>query len=80
MLIFIWLAAIIGIILNAIDIKKYKVFSMICYLAMGWCIVFKINLLPILLSKLGLIMLVAGGIAFTIGACLYIIGKKHKYS
>lgn len=79
MLIFIWCAAAIGIVLNSIDLKKYKVFSMICYLAMGWCVLFKVYLLPILLSRLGLIMLVAGGIAFTIGALLYIIGKKHKY-
>ena len=79
MFIFIWAAAIIGIVLNSIDLKRYKVFSMICYLAMGWCILVKANLLPLLLSKLGLIMLVAGGIAFTIGALLYIIGKKHKY-
>ena len=35
----IWGAAILGIILNAIDLKRYKVFSMICYLAMGWCII-----------------------------------------
>ena len=79
MLIFIWSAAIIGIVLNAIDLKKYKVFSMICYLAMGWCILLKIQLLPLLLSKIGLIFLVAGGIVFTIGAILYGIGKKHKY-
>ena len=79
MFIFIWMAAIIGIVLNSIDLKRYKVFSMICYLAMGWCILVKANLLPLLLSKLGLIMLVAGGIAFTIGALLYIIGKKHIY-
>ena len=78
MLIFIWSAAIIGIVLNAIDLKKYKVFSMICYLAMGWCILLKIQLLPLLLSKIGLIFLVAGGIVFTIGAILYGIGKKHK--
>ena len=79
MFIFIWMAAIIGIVLNSIDIKRYKVFSMICYLAMGWCILVKVYLLPLLLSKMGLIMLVSGGIAFTIGAMLYIIGKKHKY-
>ena len=46
----IWFMAILGIILNSIDIKKFKVFSMICYLVMGWCIIFKINLLPSLLG------------------------------
>ncbi len=46
----IWFMAILGIILNSIDIKKFKIFSMICYLVMGWCIIFKINLLPSLLG------------------------------
>lgn len=76
---FIWAMAIIGIILNAIDLKRYKVFSMICYIGMGWAIIFKANLLPMLLGRNGVILLVTGGIAYTIGAILYGIGRKHKY-
>ena len=76
----IWAIAILGIVLNSIDIKKFKIFSMICYLIMGWCIVVKINLLPQLLGKNGFILLLAGGIAYTIGAVLYGIGKKKKYA
>ena len=75
----IWAVAILGITLNSIDIKRYKKFSMICYLIMGWCIVVKINLLPQLLGKTGFILLLAGGIAYTVGAILYGLGKKHKY-
>ena len=75
----IWAVAILGIVLNSIDIKKFKVFSMICYLLMGWCIVFKIGLLPQLLGTAGFVLLLAGGIAYTVGAVLYGIGKKHKY-
>lgn len=75
----IWVFAILGIVLNAIDIKKFKVFSMICYLAMGWCIILKVNLLPSALGMSGFILLVAGGVAYTIGAILYGVGKKHKY-
>lgn len=75
----IWSMAILGIVLNAIDLKKYKVFSMICYLLMGWIIIFKANLLPMLLGTNGLILLISGGIAYTIGAVLYGVGKKHKY-
>ncbi len=75
----IWAFAILGITLNAIDLKKYKVFSMICYLAMGWCIIIKVNLLPSLLGMPGFVLLVAGGIIYTIGAILYGVGKKHKY-
>lgn len=76
----IWGLAILGIVLNSIDIKKYKVFSMICYLAMGWCIIIKANLLPQLLGMEGLILLLAGGIAYTIGAIVYGLGKKHRYA
>lgn len=75
----VWGVAIIGIILNSIDIKKYKVLSMICYLAMGWCILVKINLLPKLLGNVGFWLLLSGGIIYSLGAILYGVGKKKKY-
>lgn len=75
----IWFVAILGIILNSIDIKKFRVFSMICYLVMGWCIVFRINLLPELLGTAGFVLLLLGGLSYTLGAILYGLGKKHKY-
>lgn len=76
----IWGFSALGITLNAIDLKKYRVFSMICYLVMGWCIIIKINILPKLLGINGVILLVAGGIIYTIGAIFYGLGKKYKYT
>ncbi len=75
----IWGMAILGIILNAIDLKQFKIFSMICYLTMGWCIIFKINLVIGKLGWEGFTLLLAGGIIYTIGAVLYGVGKKKKY-
>ncbi len=75
----IWALAIIGIVLNSIDLKKFKAFSMICYLLMGWCIIFRVDLLIKSVDTAGIILLVAGGIAYTVGAILYGVGKKHKY-
>ena len=75
----IWFLAILGIVLNSIDIKKYRVFSMICYLAMGWCIIIKASLLPQILGNTGLILLVSGGVVYTVGAIFYGLGKKCKY-
>ena len=75
----IWGFAILGIVLNSIDLKKYKIFSMICYLVMGWCIIVKVNVLPQLLGMTGFWLLIIGGIVYTIGAILYGVGKKHKY-
>lgn len=71
--------AVLGIVLNAIDLKKYKTFSLICYLVMGWCIIYRIHLLPALLGIGGFILLLLGGILYTIGAILYGIGKKKKW-
>ena len=75
----IWILAIIGIVLNSIDLKKFRIFSMICYLLMGWCIIFRVDLLIKSLEPTGIVLLVLGGISYTIGAILYGIGKKHKY-
>lgn len=75
----IWSLAIIGIALNSIDLKKYKVFSMICYLVMGWCIIFKINVVIEALGITAFSLLLAGGLIYTIGAIFYGVGKKHKW-
>ena len=75
----VWGLAILGIVLNSIDIKRYKVFSMICYLAMGWCIIFRIDIVFKALGLVGFLLLLLGGIFYTIGAILYGVGKKLKW-
>ena len=75
----IWLVAILGITLNAIDLHKFKVFSMICYLGMGWCILFTASDLIIMIGKPATLLLVFGGISYTLGALLYMGGHKFKY-
>ncbi|MNS84427.1 hemolysin-III related [compost metagenome] len=75
----IWLIAVLGVVFNAINLDKYKNISVILYVLMGWCIVFKINLLPMLLGVQGFVLLLLGGIIYTVGAILYVIGKKRKY-
>jgi len=74
----IWAMAALGVTLTAIDLKKYSKFSMICYLGMGWCIVFTAPLLPKILGVGGVVFLLAGGISYTVGAVLYAVGKKKK--
>ena len=52
---------------------------MICYLGMGWCIIFKINWVIEKLGVTGFSLLLLGGIIYTIGAIIYGLGKKKKY-
>ena len=75
----VWGLAILGIVLNSIDLKKYKVFSMICYLVMGWCIIAKINVVIQALGVSGFTLLLLGGIVYTLGAIFYAVGKKRKW-
>jgi hemolysin III len=75
----VWGFAALGIVLNAIDLKNYSKFSMVCYLGMGWCIIIAAKVMFEAVSLTGIFYLLAGGIAYTIGAILYGIGVKHKY-
>ena len=79
MLAIVWIFAILGIVLNAIDLKQFRVFSMICYIAMGWCIIFRIDLVIKSLGMTGFILILLGGIIYTLGTILYGIGRKVKY-
>lgn len=75
----IWAVAALGITLNSIDIKAYKKFSAVCYLVMGWCIVFAWKPTVVALGRGGIILLLAGGVSYTIGALFYYFLKKKKY-
>lgn len=75
----IWAVAIMGITLNAISVKKYAVLSMICYIAMGWVIVFVFPALIKMVPRDCIRLLFWGGIAYTLGAVLYGLGKRGRY-
>ena len=76
-----WGLAVLGITFNAINMrwKAVKVLSMIAYVVMGWMIIFSYNSISTLLAKTGLILLITGGISYTIGAIFCGLGTKKKY-
>lgn len=75
----VWGMAIFGIVLNSISLERFKVLSMVCYLAMGWSIILTFKPLMTVLNGPGLYLLIWGGLAYTVGAVLYGIGAKVKY-
>lgn len=74
-----WTLALIAAAFTAIDLKKYEIFSMICYIGMGWAVIpFWRQTLEVLTLP-GFLLLLSGGIAYTIGSILYGLGKKRKW-
>lgn len=74
----IWTSAIIGIVLNAVNLEKYENVSVILYIIMGWSIIFAIKPLLSAISMLTLILLVSGGIMYTAGVIFFQI-TKYRY-
>ena len=74
-----WALAALATTLTAIDLKKYKVFSMICYICMGWGIALFFPQTWAVMGPNGFYLLLAGGISYTVGAILFGIGKKMPW-
>ena len=79
LLIFEWCLTCLAVTLTAIDLKRYRVFSMSCYIGMGWAILPFWKRLVTTLETTGFLLLLSGGIAYTAGAVLYGLGKRHKW-
>ena len=71
LLIFIWLAAAIGIALKIFIINCPHWVSSVIYIAMGWTCIFVFQPLLSVLPKAAFGWLLAGGIIYTIGGILY---------
>ena len=74
-----WGLGILAATLTAIDLRKYRAFSMVCYIFMGWCIIFFYPIAVATLTKPGFAFMLAGGISYTVGAILFGIGTKVRW-
>ena len=74
----IWGVAAVGIALNSVNLEKFRKPSVVCYILMGWVIIFAIRPLLQSMSLLCLWLLLGGGVFYTVGVIFYAI-KKVKY-
>jgi len=79
LLIFEWVLALFAATLTAIDLKKYEAFSMVCYIGMGWAILPFWRQTMEVMTRPGFLLLLLGGIAYTVGSVLYGLGSKLKW-
>jgi hemolysin III len=75
----VWGCTALAATLTAIDLRKYRVLSMLCYIAMGWCIVMAAPTAIRAIALPGLLWLLAGGIAYTVGAVFYAVGRNRPW-
>lgn len=71
-----WGLASLAAVFAAIDHRKYGRFNMICYIGMGWCIIIALRATIETMGLAGFLWLLAGGVAYTVGAVLYGVGGK----
>lgn len=75
----VWGVAALGIVLNAVDLYRFRKFSMACYIGLGWIVVFFFKPLMERLDPGSIALLIAGGIVYTAGAVVYGLGKRVPY-
>jgi len=68
----IWTLALAGVVFELTGYKPLKRISLWLYLAMGWMIVFAVKPMIENVSTGGLVLLLAGGLAYTFGALFYV--------
>lgn len=75
----IWSLAFVGVALKAMNRMSHPVFSTGFYVLMGWVIVIAINPLYNRLPVAGLLWLLAGGLAYTVGVAFYATDARLRY-
>jgi hemolysin III len=69
--------AIAGIIANAISVEKFHNISLVLYLVMGWSVVTAVRPLMQVIGLDGFMMLMAGGLLYSIGVVFYKMKKRR---
>ncbi len=73
----VWGLSVLGIVFNAIDLKRYSKLSMTLYILLGWCIVLTGRQAIHAMGIPCFLYVLAGGIAYTVGALFYAVGGKR---
>lgn len=75
----VWGSAILGIILKIFFTGKKEILSTILYIILGWIVLFVIKPLYSMMSLYGFILLITGGLFYTVGTFFY-IKQRMKYN
>lgn len=75
----VWSLAVAGVALKALNRMAHPVLSTGLYLLMGWLIVIAAQPLSVRVPASGLLWLVAGGLAYTLGVIFFALDSRLRY-
>jgi hemolysin III len=76
----IWALAIAGVVKDALFHGRYRAASVVLYILMGWLVVVAFTPLKLALPSAALTLLLAGGLAYTVGVVFFAMSKKVAYT
>ena len=76
----VWSLALTGIVLKIVYGAWYQRFSTFLYLVMGWLVVVALKELWLQVSAWGLVWLLSGGLAYTVGVVFFLVDERVRYS
>lgn len=71
--------AVVGITLNAISLTRFDKISLVLYALMGWLVILALRTILQVLAPAGVALLVAGGVAYTVGIWFYKSQRKYSH-
>ena len=74
----IWLAAAVSTVLTAVNVRKYAMAAMTFFIIISWVALFAVRPITSFLPGPGIAWLISGEAAYTIGAGIYLLGRKHR--
>ena len=70
---------VLGLTVNIIDVRKFHKLSLVMYLVMGWSILFAVKPIFLQVGVSGFLLLLGGGLAYSIGVLFYKSEAKYMH-
>nr|HPN61245.1 hemolysin III family protein [Bacilli bacterium] len=74
-----WLSALLGLLMNVFWFGKFKIFHLVLYVGLGWMAFFYLKTIIAAIGLYGTLLLLGGGVAYTIGIVFYTL-KLFKFT